>query len=204
MSIVNKIRAFFTYKGEGKEMELSSAEVRPNGVFFHPINDPKRMFFVKSESVDIFINPDTEILEEDIMEIDKETIPTSPSTDNSNIIPKPGFTQDADKPGEKYGNIRPLALSKFMPSKKRFSVLLYPDEYDMLIKHINDNGYKKAEYFMVCMTSAKKQSMDATYKKYTQEHKQRHRSDLNEAKRAQAEDYFNRKSAAQNTDNTTE
>lgn len=204
MSIINKIRAFFTYKGKEKEMELSSAEVRHNGVFLHPIDDPKHMFFVKSESVDIFINPDTEILEEDIMEIDKETISTPTSTDNSNIIPNPGFTPDADKPDEKHGNIRPLTLSKFMPSKKRFSVLLYPDEYDMLTKHINDNGYKKAEYFMACMTSAKKQSMEATYKKYTQNHKQRHRSDLIEARRAQAEDFFNRKTTAQTFDTKTE
>ena len=200
MSIINKIRAFFTFEGEEREMKLSSAEVRPDGVFLHPFDDPKHMFFIKSESVDIFINPDTEIFEEDITEIDKENIPTPPSADNSNVIPKPKFTSDADKPDENHGNIRPLALSKFMPSKKRFSVLLYPDEYDVLIKHINDNGYKKAEYFMACMTSAKKQSMDATYKKYTQEHKQRHRSDLNEAKRAQAEDYFNRKTAAQASD----
>lgn len=204
MSIINKIRAFFTYKGEEKEMELSSAEVNPKGVFLHPIDDPKRMFFVKSESVDIFINPSTEILEEDITTIDKESIPTPPSSDNSNAIPKPKFTPDANEQDNTYANIRPLALSKFMPSKKRFSVLLYPDEYDMLIKHINDNGYKKAEYFMACMTSAKKQSMEATYKKYTQDHKQRHRSDLNEAKRAQAEDYFNRKTAAQASDTKRE
>lgn len=204
MSIINKIRAFFTFKGEEKEMELSSAEVNPKGVFLHPIDDPKHIFFVKSESVDIFINPDAEISEEDITTVDKETIPTPPSADNSNIISKPEFTPDADNSDEKYAHIRPLALSKFMPSKKRFSVLLYPDEYDMLIKHINDNGYKKAEYFMACITSAKKQSMEATYKKYTRDHKQRHRSDLNEAKRAQAEDYFNRKTAAQASDTKPE
>lgn len=186
MKIINKIRAFFTFKGEKQEMELSAAEVKENGVFLHPVDDPKHTFFVKSNSVDIFINPDREISENDIFTVDKETVKKSGTNDNNM------------KEGETYINIRPLALSKFMPAKRRFSVMLYQDEYDTLIKNITENGYKKAEYFLACMTSAKKQNFDATYKKYTTEHKQRYKNDMNEAKRAQAEDYIARKNNAEN------
>ena len=61
MKFLQKIRAFFNIKGEAKKMELKSAEVKKNGVFLHPVDDDKHIFFVKSKSVDIFINPDEEI-----------------------------------------------------------------------------------------------------------------------------------------------
>lgn len=189
MNIIKKIRAFFTFKGEKQEMELSAAEVKENVVFLHPADDPKHTFFVKSNSVDIFINPDGEISENDIFTVDKETIKKSGTNDNNM------------EEGETYINIRPLALSKFMPSKRRFSVMLYQDEYAALIKNITENGYKKAEYFLACMTSAKKQNFDATYKKYTTEHKQRYKNDIDEAKRAQAEDYIARKNGALSKEN---
>lgn len=42
------------------------------------------------------------------------------------------------------------------------------------------------------MTSAKKQSMEATYKRYYNEHKYRHEMEVAEAKKAQEEDYQTR------------
>ena len=60
-----------------------------------------------------------------------------------------------------------------MPPKKRFSVLLYPDEYEMLLQNTQEKGYKKTEYFLACMTAAKKQSMEAVCKRYAAEHKER-------------------------------
>ena len=54
-------------------------------------------------------------------------------------------------------------------------VSLYPDEYEVLIENINANGYKRAEYLLACVNSAKKASFDAMYKKYTVEHKERYK-----------------------------
>ena len=63
--------------------------------------------------------------------------------------------------------------------------MLYQDEYDTLMENITQHGYKKAEYFLACMNSAKKQSFESTYKKYHEDHIKRHKADLAEAKRTQ-------------------
>lgn len=178
MKIINKIKAFFNFKGAAQEMELSEAEVKKDGVFLRSLDDPNHIFFVKSNTVDIFINRDTEICEDDIIILDKEHDKKEHLSGDQNI----------DKNNlDKRLNSRSPSYARFMPLKKRFSVMLYQDEYDMLIKNITDYGYKKAEFFLACIKAAKKQSFDATYKKYTDEHKKRYKADLAEAKKAQAD-----------------
>lgn len=178
MKIINKIKAFFNLNGVEQEMELSGADVKKKGVFLHPLNDPNHIFFVKSKTVDIIINRDAEICEDDIIIIDKENVKKNRLLDDANF----------DKNNsDKRSNSRSPSYTRFMPLKKRFSVMLYQDEYDTLIKNITDYGYKKAEFFLACVKAAKKQSFDATYKKYTDEHKKRYKADLAEAKKAQAD-----------------
>ena len=58
--------------------------------------------------------------------------------------------------------------------------MLYQDEYDTLMKNITQHGYKKAEYFLACMNSTKKQSFESTYKKLHEDHIKRHKADLAE------------------------
>ena len=82
-------------------------------------------------------------------------------------------------------NIAPQISYFYRIPKKRFSVMLYQDEYDMLIKRISENGYRRNEYFLACMTSAKKQSMESAYKRYTNEHSARRKKEIEEAKREQ-------------------
>lgn len=165
MKLLNKIRAFFTFNGERLKMELSGAEVRHNGIFMHPTDDPTCTFFVKSNSVDIFINQDGEIAEDDISVIDKKVAKVKDKKEKSPTDAK----------------TRPLISTRFIPEKKRFSVLLYADEYDMLMKNITENGYKRTEYFLACMTSVKKQNFDSVYKKYTSEHKKRRQLEKEES-----------------------
>ena len=86
--------------------------------------------------------------------------------------------------GEKINNsTRKRSVISPMFAKKRFSVMLYADEYDMLTEQIKKHGYKRAEYFMACVTSAKKQSFDSLYKKYASNHKERQKSEQEELKR---------------------
>ena len=61
--------------------------------------------------------------------------------------------------------------------KKRVVFMLYPDEYNMVMENMQSNGYKKNEYFLACVASAKKQSMDAVYKKYVKSHIQLRREE---------------------------
>ena len=72
-------------------------------------------------------------------------------------------------------------------SKKRFSILLYEDEYEMIMNAIEENGYKKAEYLLACMTAAKKNSMESTYKKFLSERTERKKIERKEMKKAKVE-----------------
>lgn len=182
MSILNKIKAIFSFGGKKEEMEVTAAEVNQEGVILHPVEDPEHVFFVKSQSVNIVINPEGELTEDDIEIHDKETL-------KKQFQEHLGITDEMlDSEEKELPIIRPIPLSRFMPSKKRFVVTLYQDEYDNLMKTITENGYKKTEYFLACMTSAKKTSMSAEYKRYADEHKIRRKTDIQVAKQAQAED----------------
>ena len=118
-------------------------------------------------------------MEDDISIIDKKE------------IEKYGVELELTKPEpeqtEATPNIQPhkTIIPSSRPQKKRFSVLLYADEYDMLLENIKQNGYRRAEYFMACVTSAKKQNFFSTYKKYTLDHDKRHKIEREEAKRTQ-------------------
>lgn len=183
MKIMNRIKAIFSFGGKKEEMEVTAAEINQEGIILHPVADPERVFFVKSQSVDIVINPDVEITEEEIEIHDKETI-------KKQIEKYVGITDEMlDGDNGKTPIIRPIPLSRFMPAKRRFVVTLYQDEYDNLMKTITENGYKKTEYFLACMTSAKKNSMNAEYKRYTENHSSRKKSDLQMAIQARAEDF---------------
>lgn len=189
MNILKRITAFFTIKGKKEKMELEAAEVNRDGIILHPTSDPEHSFFVKTDEVEIHINPLSELSDDDILVIDNDK-----KKDKKEVEKKKN--ENPASPDLHY--VRPKALSHFMPSKKRFSVMLYPDEYDMLMKTIKENGYKKVEYFLACMTSAKKQSLSSEYKHYTMNHAKRYKTDLSEAKRAQAEDYYSRRAAVEN------
>lgn len=198
MSIFAKITAFFSFKGKNEQMALEAAEIRSEGVVLHPAEAPEHSFFIKTTEVDILLNNGKE-LADDIIVINNDKLPHRSPRDSVEMVPmivpvvmEEGPTVETQEISR---NIQPRALSSFMPYKKRFSVMLYPDEYDMLMKTINDNGYKKVEYFLACMTSAKKKSLSSVYKNYTTEREKRHKVALSEAKRAQAEDYYTRRAA---------
>lgn len=210
MNVIKKIVAFFTFKGKKEQMELEAAEINYEGVILHSTEDPEHSFFVKTTDVEILLNNGKEFTDDDIIVIDnvKSSYPSprissemSPTFDENftpiekDFVPIAKEQMPMEEAKEIGRNIQPRALSSFMPSKKRFTVMLYPDEYDMLMKTINDNGYKRVEYFLACMTSAKKQSLASTYKNYTSERQKRYKAALSEAKRAQAEDYYTRRTA---------
>lgn len=184
MKIIKKIVAFFKINGQPQQMELSSAEIRDKGVFLHPANDPKHTFFVQPESVDIILNPDDELSEEDFTVVDRENT-TVGSKDLETI----------SKASEKETEIRPLSLAKFMPRKRRFTIMVYPDEYDMLMKNIVNKGYKKAEYFLACVNASKKQSWESEYKSIANSHKVRLQTDKDLARQAQEQDLLQRQQA---------
>jgi hypothetical protein len=50
--------------------------------------------------------------------------------------------------------------------KRKISFTLYQDEYDFVQEHFKTQGYKRTEYFLACISSAKKTSMNASYRNF--------------------------------------
>lgn len=173
MELLHKIRAFFSIKGKIQELYLSSAEIKKDKVFLHPVDDPLHTLCVKSKAVEIFINPEDEVLEENIDIIDT---PKNNSTDSKKKFPKNKLDNHQKHPS----NLIPNYITK----KKRISILLYPEEYDMIINQIQSHGYKKTEYFLACAKAARQTSLDSAYKYYTKFHKQKKAEDIQKAREA--------------------
>lgn len=204
MKVINKIRAFFTLRGKQKQMELAAAEIRWNGVYLHPAEDLGHTYFVKTDEVDIIIKPGAEITEEDILirshvvNVDPED-PACEIPSDEQIPPEfdPRFEDIPPEEPPVGGEDAPKRLTPHAPAneyvvgggwkkpkKKSFTVMLYPDEYDRLVQVITEKGYKKVEYILACVESAKKTSMEANYKRFTEERKRRRKEETQEAKKA--------------------
>jgi len=88
-----------------------------------------------------------------------------------------------------------------MPIMKRVSFSLYEDEYEMLMSHLKNNRYRKTEFLLACVSATKKNSLDATYRRYTIEHKERRKADREAAILAQQQARLER--IAQQAENIT-
>lgn len=175
MKLMQKIKAFFRINGQGAELEVSSAEIKQGKVFLHPANDSARTVCIRTQAVDIIINPSSELQEDDIEIFDTPTKKTPPTVEAPEP-PRPRITNAASNVTSQQHNAPDTLLPNYMPQMKRVSFSLYPDEYEMLMSQLKNNGYRKTEFLLACISAAKKNSMEATYRKYTAEHKERRKA----------------------------
>lgn len=180
MKILSKIKAFFRFQNQDAELEVSAAEIKNGKVFLHPKEDKSRIYCVKSDNVDIFISPRTNICEDDVEIIEFQ---------NRNITkqaqdPAPKKSENRDDSGERERKWIKNQLASHTPVMKTVQLRLYPDEYEMLMTQIQENGYKKTEFLLACVSAAKKHSMEANYKKYDILHQQRRAESRRAAKAA--------------------
>jgi len=77
------------------------------------------------------------------------------------------------------------------PKMKKVTFTLYEDEYNMLMTNIRDNGYRKTEFLLACVSAAKKNSMEATYRRYAAEHDARRKEIREKMQQAKKQSYIN-------------
>ena len=198
MKIISKIMALFRYRNEDAELEVTAAEIKQGKVFLHPVDDEDHVICMKTTLVDIIINPHENISEDDIQILDvketteksstKEQTPDKKKEEPKTAERKPRSSRSRSRSERQPYEVPPL--SYYMPKMKTVSFTMYEDEYDKLINGIKENGYRKTEFLLACVSAAKKNSMEATYKKYTAEHKARRIADRQAAKIAQEQDYL--------------
>jgi len=177
MKLLSKIKAFFLFQDEPAELTVSAAEIRNGKVFLHPLEDPRHVYRIKADAVDIIINPHENIREDDLVILDVK----EPSRRNQ---AESGDSNEHERKDRErsFPSRQPLPYQKQKMKTVQFT--LYPDEYEMLMANIKENGYKKTEFLLACVSAAKKKSMETNYLKYTQLHKERRAADREAAKRA--------------------
>lgn len=230
MNLVKRIKAFFMFKGEKKEMEVRAAQVRTDGIFLHPAEDPNQTLFIKTSAVDIVINPDGEITEDDIFVVDKEATKKKSGYQKNSAMKKQQLEKEqekkfndevnrrvkeilakkeaenkkTDKPRKnvtpkkqissgvpqemKAADINTISLRNYFEPKKKITISFYEDEYNLITGYLKDNGYKKNEFFLACITAVKKQSMTSTYNRLEKERKERRKKEKAEARRRAEEE----------------
>ncbi len=185
MKLFSKLRAFFKFKGESVEMDLSAAKINKDHILLHPADDPLHAFCISTKTIDLFINNGEELQEEDVLILDTEKVrklEQKIEQQQNSII------KEKDKSIDSVPNYNhPLMLKRNSYIKKKFSIMLYPEEYEALMENIKSNGYKKSEYFLACVHAAKKQNMSSLYKHYITDHQKRkieERNIINQIKQA--------------------
>lgn len=177
MTLFKRIRAFFTFRGEPVEMELDRAEIKKERVFLHPSDDPSQTYCIKTNTVDLLINANEELAESDVMVKESHNSQKTKTSDKAAKNKEKASSKSGK--GSDSASMMPVSNELDKYKKKRVVFMLYPEEYTMVMDSIQSNGYKKNEYFLACVTSAKKQSMDAAYKKYLYSHKQLRKEERN-------------------------
>lgn len=204
MKLLSKIKAFFQYRGQQAELDASAAEIKNGRVYLHPKDNPSKVYCIRSNTVDILISPRENICEEDleILEIKKPESAASSGETQIDPTPAPSTAEAEQSSTQSKASIRPRPLNAFYQPMKRITFTMYPEEYDMFMSSMQKDGFKKkTEFFLACVSSAKKNSMQANYQKYAAEHKARRIADRQAARQAQAEDLQKRQNQAdQETD----
>lgn len=165
-------------------MRLAAAEIRKNKVYLHPEGEPGTTVCIRATAVDLLINPDGCVKDSELLTF------RTPSKTKDGKTPTPlrarlAENGQARRPSDQ--EPRPQQTPPYKAPMKTVSFRVYQDEYDSLMDIINSNGYRKAEYLLACVHSAKKKSMEATYIQYYDSHRERRKAEREAAKRYRAE-----------------
>ena len=176
MKIINKIKAFFRKKDEDVELDLASAEIREGKAFLHTKGPEPVTYFVRANDIEIRLNKDAVISEADILTVKKPTKEEEKKeAEKENEIKKAEKKKgDAAKaPTAENGAAEPATFYDFDRFKKRkFSISVYPEEFDAIQAAMKEYGYKQSDFVLACINSASKSTMERAHKKIVKTHRE--------------------------------
>jgi hypothetical protein len=181
MKIINKIKAFFCKDNEPVEMDIIAAEIKEGKAFLHPKDDPGTTYLIRSDDIRISLSEGKSLQAQDIFCVSRKAKrenqkPQDPSQLAAETKPLQHDEQTAhngnadNQSGRKQPNLTFPGFEKY--KKRVFSVSLYPEEYDSLIDSMKEYGYKRADFLLACVQSARKTSMEKAHKEIMKTHKQ--------------------------------
>lgn len=159
MKFFKKLKAFF-YKDENPvELALKAAEIREGYAYLHPKGDNERVLLVRSDDIEIHLSRGKSLADADvIMRKLKKKDPEKSKQPEGKIVSKTKHIEN-ETTYERY-------------KKRTFTVSLYQEEYDALMRAINDYGYKRAEFIMASANTATRGTMEKARKKIVKIHKE--------------------------------
>ena len=79
MKLLSKIKAFFRFRGQDAELDVSAVETKNGRVYLHPEEDKSKVYCIRSSAVEIYISPRESISEDDVEILDTVSFHSSHS-----------------------------------------------------------------------------------------------------------------------------
>lgn len=176
MKIINKIKAFFCKDNEPVEMDIIAAEIKEGKAFLHPKGDPKATYLIRSDDIRISLSEGRSIKEYDILSVAPKAKKANNDKEQENKIAQKDALKDAPQSSKNHSGDE-SHTGNYIPGferykKRTFSVSLYPEEYDSLIDSMKEYGYKRADFLLACVQTARKPSIEKAHKQIVKTHKQ--------------------------------
>lgn len=177
MKIINRIKAFFRKWDEDVELELASAEIREGKAFLHTKGDQSMTYLVRANDIEIRLNKDAIISEVDILTVKKPTKEEEKKEKEKDKEIKKAEKKKGDAaktPTAENGDAAaPATVYDFDRFKKRkFSISVYPEEYEAIQEAMKEYGYKQSDFVLACINTATKSTMEKAHKKIIKSHRE--------------------------------
>lgn len=176
MKIINKIKAFFCKDNEPVEMDIIAAEIKEGKAFLHPKGDPKATYLIRSDDIRISLSEGRSIREYDILSVTPKAKKADSDKEQENKIAQKETHKDEPQSSKNHSSDE-SRTENYIPGferykKRTFSVSLYREEYDSLIDSMKEYGYKRADFLLACVQTARKPSIEKAHKQIVKTHKQ--------------------------------
>lgn len=155
MSIISKIKAFFSVGGTQFSLDLKSAEVRQDRTFLHPADNDNVTYVVKASNVQLLLNDGEDIAPEDFMvvegAVDSATKPKvlPPATPKPRGPKTPDCLRAPRDPDDTPPHL----------TKRKITFTVYEDEFSLINRLVKESGYKRSIFFVACIQNSQKKSV---------------------------------------------
>lgn len=175
MKIINKIKAFFQKKDENVELDLVAAEIREGKAFLHTKGEESITYFVRANDIEIRLNKDAVISEVDILTVKKpskkeEQKEKQKEKEIQKAEKKKTGANKASKAGSGQEQAVIYDFDRF--KKRKFSISVYPEEYEAIQEVMKEYGYKQSDFVLACINTATKSTMEKAHKKIVKSHRE--------------------------------
>lgn len=177
MKIINRIKAFFRKWDEDVELDLASAEIREGKAFLHTKGDQPMTYMVRANDIEIRLNQNAVISEVDILTV------KNPSKEAEKKEKEK--EKEIKKAEKKMGAAAKIATVEngVAPApatgydfdrfkKRKFSISVYPEEYEAIQETMKEYGYKQSDFVLACINTATKSTMEKAHKKIVKSHRE--------------------------------